>query len=121
MSKYLEVAWTVLCKEIRSFLVCGCFEFLTNSQNTGDPSSRAISLFCDCFEHQHMLRKFITTSVYLLQSGEAAAGGEVEGDGRVLLTKDDPPRCSRWRQVCWQKDDCLNGGPSVLLRPVQPL
>jgi len=54
-------------------------------------------------------------------SGEAAAGGEVEGDGRALLTKDDPPRCSRWRQVCWLKDDCLNGGPSVLLRPVQPL
>jgi ribosome biogenesis protein Nip4 len=41
---------------------------LTNSQNTGDPSSRVISLFCDCFERQHILRKFITTSVYLLQS-----------------------------------------------------
>lgn len=26
-----------------------------------------------------------------------------------------------WRQVCWLKDDCLNVGPSVLLRPVQPL
>ena len=40
----------------------------------------------------------------------------MEGDGRALLTKDDPPRCSWWRQVCWLKDDCLNGGPSLLLR-----
>jgi len=45
----------------------------------------------------------------------AAAEGEVEGDSRALLTKDDLPRCSQWREVCWLKDDCLNGGPSVLL------
>ena len=24
----------------------------------------------------------------------------------------------KWRLVCWLKDDCLNGGPSVLLLPV---
>jgi hypothetical protein len=35
----------------------------------------------------------------------------MEGDGQELLTKDDLARCSRWRQVCWLKDDCLNGGP----------
>jgi len=52
---------------------------------------------------------------------EATAGGEVEGDDWALLTKDAPAHYSQWRQVCWLKDDCLNGGPSVLLRPVQLL
>ena len=42
---------------------------------------------------------------------EAAGRGEMEGDGQELLTKDDLARYSRWRQVCWLKDDCLNGGP----------
>ena len=32
--------------------------------------------------------------------GEAAAGGEVEEDDWLLLTKDAPTRCSRWSQVC---------------------
>jgi len=32
--------------------------------------------------------------------GEAAAGGEVEEDDWLLLTKDVPARCSRWSQVC---------------------
>ncbi|KAJ7009575.1 hypothetical protein NC653_000309 [Populus alba x Populus x berolinensis] len=30
----------------------------------------------------------------------AAAGGAVEGDYWLLLTKDVSPRCSRWSQVC---------------------
>jgi hypothetical protein len=32
--------------------------------------------------------------------GQAAAGGEAEGDDWLLLTKDVPARCSRWSQVC---------------------
>ncbi|KAJ6989652.1 hypothetical protein NC653_018210 [Populus alba x Populus x berolinensis] len=33
--------------------------------------------------------------------GEAAAGGEVEEDDWLLLTKDTPACCSWWSQVCW--------------------
>ena len=45
----------------------------------------------------------------------------MEGDDCMLLTVDDPARCSRWRQACRLKDDRLIGGPSVSLRSVLPL
>ncbi|KAJ6961700.1 hypothetical protein NC652_000594 [Populus alba x Populus x berolinensis] len=52
--------------------------------------------------------------------GEAAAGGEVEEDEWLLLTKDVPARYSRWSQVCRLlsllvsdvvADEMENGGP----------
>ena len=53
---------------------------------------------------------------------EAAAGGKVEGDDWLLLTKDVPARCSRWSQVYQLlsllvldavADEMENGGPLV--------
>jgi hypothetical protein len=55
-------------------------------------------------------------------TSEAAAGGKVEADDWLLLTKDVPARCSRWSQVYWLlsllvldavADKTKNGGPLV--------
>ncbi|KAG6771019.1 hypothetical protein POTOM_022362 [Populus tomentosa] len=46
------------------------------------------------------LFSFLFSACVDLLSGQAAAGGEVEGNDWLLLTKDVSPRCSRWSQVC---------------------
>ena len=80
--------------------------------------------FCHCCMHMHAT---VAKVINLAKKGkerltcEAVAGGEVEGDDWALLTKDDPARCSQWRQICQLKDDRLNDGPLVLLRSVQTL
>ncbi|KAJ6887704.1 hypothetical protein NC652_028853 [Populus alba x Populus x berolinensis] len=49
---------------------------------------------------------------YLLDNGWRRNGGR-----RLNAAHKETPLLAvpKWRLVCWLKDDCLNGGPSVLL------